>query len=88
MTGPTSEGNAYIACSAVKVEEKEKNKDKVVTEKGNGIFSIQEAQNEQEIKLTPGKLTDKFKGADNYAKALKKQKEYKTKARSEETERE
>lgn len=57
-------------------------KDELKTER-EGRFTIQEGQNEQEIKLSKGKLTKEFVNAKSYAKTIKKQKSYKTNSRKE-----
>lgn len=76
-----------IVCSPVEITNV-KGKDKLISER-NGRFAIQKGQIEQEIKLSEGKLTKKFIGAENYAKTLEKQKSYKTNKRQDsETERE
>ena len=51
MTGPTSEGIAYVACSAVRISEKEKTELKA--EKNNGAFKIVSGM-ETTISVKPG----------------------------------
>jgi len=72
MANTANADKCEIVCGSIEV-------DKQLNVEKNGRFSIENGENEQEIKLTPGKLTEKFVNAENYTRALDKQKSYKTK---------